>query len=114
MDRRITRASVVCLACGLNPLARADFDGLCVSCRGAVAGGLYRVQWIYPEGSADRVRVIEFATAGEHPLGAEYPDHPDPIPYRPERLPELWRAIEAAEADENRAALTLERLTHGV
>lgn len=110
----MSRADMVCLACGLNPIARADFDGLCVSCRGAVACGLYRVQWIAPTGRGFSARVIEFATAAEHPLGCEWPDWIDPVPYRPELLPAMWRKIEAAEADERRAARTLEALTSGV
>lgn len=108
----LTRADMNCLACSLNPLSRADVDGLCVSCRFAVADTLLRVEWVYLYGGG-RYRVLVWASASEHPLGCEFPDRPDPVRYRPELLPGLWRRLERQEADDRRAADTLDRLERG-
>ena len=91
---------VNCLICTLNPIGRADLDGLCVSCRAALGAGIYRAYWSHGR------RLIEFATAAVHPLGVEYPHHADPVEYRPELLPAHWRAIDDAAA-------VLEAITYG-
>lgn len=80
----------MCLFCDLGPITRADYDGLCVSCRAGVADGIYTI-----EGERGR-RIVHTATAAAHPLGCEYPNWRDPFPYRPEVLPALWLDLDRA------------------
>ncbi len=105
MDGRLT-----CLVCALSPLTRSDFDGLCLSCRAAVAGGLYRVTWVVTRTGVKR-RVLEFATAADDILGVEYPDRADPIRYEPELLPKRWRELDRRRADAERAETVLNDVT---
>jgi Ni,Fe-hydrogenase III large subunit len=86
---------VMCLICGLWPVTRRDFDGLCLSCRASVADGLYRIEWV--SGECGRRRIVTFVTVADHPLGTEFPYHADPIPYEPELLRELFAANERLE-----------------
>lgn len=81
-----------CFICGLNPITRADLDALCVSCRFAVSDGLYKIH------HGPRCRIVEFATAAEHPLGTEFPNHCDPIEYRPELAAKYWRELDRMTA----------------
>ncbi len=83
---------MICLICTMHPITRSDADGLCLSCRFAVADGLYQVQ------PANGRRLIRFATSTEHVLGCEWPNWSEPIEYRPELLPKMWREIDAAAA----------------
>lgn len=94
VDRGLS--GVNCLVCGLNPITPADFDGLCLSCRAAVADALYRVEWV--EGESERYRVVVFATSAEHPLGTEFPNYLEPIVYEPQKLRELFRAAEVLDS----------------
>lgn len=95
-------------------------DGLCLSCRAALADGLYRVEWVEPQpgvvhgrhGLPDkRYRILVVAPASEHPLGWEI-NHPiDPILYLPETVREAWRLHDRRLADlkaAEQAARTLE------
>lgn len=105
MERRLN-----CLICDLSPISRTDVDGLCVSCRAAVAFGLYRVHWSFNNAGEYR-RLVEFVAATEDPLGAEYPNIPDPIEYRPEDLPRLWSRLDRAEVEVAQAETILTQLT---
>lgn len=87
---------MTCLVCDLSPITRREVDGLCVSCRAAVADGQYRIEWV--AGDCGRTRVVTFSTIADHPLGTEYPNHVPPQRYEPELLPELFSASERLES----------------
>jgi hypothetical protein len=118
LERRLDRCRIdvgpggnpLCLVCSLWEIGAGDFDGLCLSCRAAVAHGLYRVHWLCSE-SGDRYRCVEFVTCAEHPLGTEYPNHSDPILYTPEKLVGFWRERDRLEKEECRAETVLNALT---
>lgn len=122
----------VCLACELVPLCRADFDGLCISCRAAVADELYRIEWVYPEpastfylipvqchlphrerfGLPDRpYRVIVFASLAEHPLGVQWPSDYGPKLYDPKAVRDHWREMDRLQRERTTAETVLETLT---
>ena len=128
---RIVGGTVYCLICRLSPIERRDSDGLCVSCRASVADGLYRIHWVMPESNPESAaktrygfysvemyaagqrlmfRVVETISVSVHPLGYEYPNVPEPILYRPELLPEIWRVIDRTVRTEQTAIDTLARL----
>jgi hypothetical protein len=101
-----------------------------VSCRGSVADGLYRIHWVcgrplelepdhlfdtndYAEARRREYRVCEMVSCSVHPLGYEFPNVPDPFPYRPELLFKIWRVIDETIRSESRAESVLARLEEG-
>jgi hypothetical protein len=110
-----------CLICDLCELCRKDVDGLCFECRACVALGLYRIVTVEVCRASDRFgrtgqvpvfeRFVELATCVEDPLGTEYPNHIDPIPYRPGDVRERWRAIDRQREDVARAERILSTLS---
>lgn len=109
LDGRVDAVTIYCLVCGINPLARCDLDGLCLSCRAAVADEQYKVEYV--AGFGGSYRSVTFATAAEHMFGVEGFLSPDPIPYEPERLPERWRDLDEEQEERERAESVLETLT---
>lgn len=92
---------------------------MCISCRAAVAEGLFRIEWVDPflydaerfGLPTERYRVLFFATSAEHPLGVEWPHRIGPKLYDPRTVRARWRQIDRDRAELANAQTALNQLT---